>query len=89
MGRFYVARPKGPSVAVLARLLTYLPGGLLADALPAVPEVLESLGALAGRMDSAMATFFHPAATRRTPWDLALAKEVRGLPRGLPRGLMV
>jgi 4-aminobutyrate aminotransferase-like enzyme/Ser/Thr protein kinase RdoA (MazF antagonist) len=53
----------------LARLLTWVPGRVLADVQPHTPELLRSLGTLLGAMDSALATFAHSAAERDLKWD--------------------
>lgn len=62
----------------LVRLLTYLPGRLLAETRPFPAHLLSDLGAVLGRVDRALATFEHPGTTRRLPWDLAHAASVVG-----------
>ena len=52
------------------RLLTYIPGNVLADTSPHTPELLYSLGSLMGTMDSALQDFTHPAALRTLKWDI-------------------
>jgi len=51
------------TAAHTTRLLTYLPGRLLAAA-PKTPELLASLGAFMGRLSKTLASFGHPAAHR-------------------------
>ncbi|HEU4766595.1 MAG TPA: phosphotransferase, partial [Pyrinomonadaceae bacterium] len=55
----------------LVRLVTYLPGVLLADAQPHSPALLRDLGRKLGQMDHALAGFDHPAVHRDFHWDLA------------------
>ena len=59
------------------RLLTYVPGRLFAEYKPHSPALLHSLGALLGRMDSALQDFTHPAARRTLKWDLPRASWIR------------
>src|SRR5262249_44693261 len=58
-------------VAHFARMLTYIPGKLLADTRPHSSSLLRDLGRLLGGMDAALADFSHPAAERVLKWDLA------------------
>jgi 4-aminobutyrate aminotransferase-like enzyme/Ser/Thr protein kinase RdoA (MazF antagonist) len=60
-----------------ARLLTYVPGKLLARTNPHPPELLRSLGGLLGTLDGALRDFTHPAARRELKWDLARAAWIR------------
>jgi 4-aminobutyrate aminotransferase-like enzyme/Ser/Thr protein kinase RdoA (MazF antagonist) len=53
-----------------ARLLTYVPGKVLAETKPHTPELLYSLGSIIGKMDRALQDFTHPAAHRILRWDL-------------------
>jgi 4-aminobutyrate aminotransferase-like enzyme/Ser/Thr protein kinase RdoA (MazF antagonist) len=62
----------------LARLLTYVPGKLLAETRSHTPELLRSLGAALGTLDRALLDFDHPAAARELKWDLARAGWIRG-----------
>ncbi|HEX6818613.1 MAG TPA: aminotransferase class III-fold pyridoxal phosphate-dependent enzyme [Ktedonobacterales bacterium] len=55
------------------RLLTYVPGKVLAQVRPHSPELLRSLGSLLGTLDRALLNFAHPAARRTLKWDLAQA----------------
>jgi 4-aminobutyrate aminotransferase-like enzyme/Ser/Thr protein kinase RdoA (MazF antagonist) len=76
--------PELPVPRVLARskdgrtrLLSYLPGTLLAEAQPRSTALLSRAGNLLGRLDAALAGFRHPAAVGRDlPWDPARASEV-------------
>ena len=52
------------------RILTYIPGNVLAETRPHTPELLYSLGSLMGTMDSALQDFKHAAAHRTLKWDL-------------------
>ena len=53
-----------------ARLLTYVPGKVLALVNPHTPELLSSLGRVLGILDAALQDFDHPAAQRELKWDL-------------------
>ena len=52
------------------RLITHLPGKLLAHTKPHSPALLHSLGNTLGQLDAALADFEHPAAHRTLRWDL-------------------
>jgi len=52
------------------RLLTLVPGKVLADTRPHTPELLHSLGSMIGNMDYALQDFTHHAAHRTLKWDL-------------------
>jgi 4-aminobutyrate aminotransferase-like enzyme len=52
------------------RLLTYLPGTVLAKVEPHSDKLLSEVGAFMGRLDWRLANFDHPAARRRFHWDL-------------------
>ena len=65
----------------LARLLTYLPGRLMADGSPHGPAVLRRFGHLLGEVDRALGTFDDPAARYFMDWDVAQAADLRaGVP---------
>ena len=64
-------------VSYLVRLLTYVPGKLLAHAKPHTPELLHSLGHVLGTIDTYLLAFDHPAAHRTLKWDLAHAGWIR------------
>jgi 4-aminobutyrate aminotransferase-like enzyme/Ser/Thr protein kinase RdoA (MazF antagonist) len=59
------------------RLLTYVPGQLLAETRPHMPELLYSLGNMVGRLDRALQNFTHHAAHRTLKWDLRHAAWIR------------
>jgi 4-aminobutyrate aminotransferase-like enzyme/Ser/Thr protein kinase RdoA (MazF antagonist) len=59
------------------RLLSYLPGKLLAHINPHTPELLRSLGRVLGTLDHAFEDFSHPAADRPLKWDLRRAGWIR------------
>jgi 4-aminobutyrate aminotransferase-like enzyme/Ser/Thr protein kinase RdoA (MazF antagonist) len=61
----------------LVWLLTYVPGTVLAEALPHSRELLMDLGRFLGEMDAALVDFVHPAAQRDLKWDLAGAGWIR------------
>ncbi len=61
------------------RLLTYLPGTILAEAAPRDPALLSRAGNLLGRLDVALAGFAHPAAAGRDlAWNPERAGDVIG-----------
>lgn len=64
-------------VSYLVRLLTYVPGKLLAHVKPHTPELLHSLGHVLGTIDTSLLEFDHPAAHRTLKWDLAHAGWIR------------
>ncbi|MCA9715032.1 MAG: hypothetical protein KC468_10135, partial [Myxococcales bacterium] len=57
----------------LARLVSFLPGQLYADARPQDDALRASLGRFMGRLDVALADFDHPAADRYIRWDILRA----------------
>ena len=59
------------------RLLTYVPGRILAEVKPHSPALLHSLGGSLGRLDRALQDFIHPAAQRTLRWDLRHAVWIR------------
>ncbi|MCZ6754204.1 MAG: aminotransferase class III-fold pyridoxal phosphate-dependent enzyme [Gemmatimonadetes bacterium] len=61
---------EGADDSHLVRLLSYLPGQLLADVPSHSPALLASIGRLLGRVDRALDGFDHPGATRTLEWDL-------------------
>ncbi len=54
----------------LARMVTFLPGDLYANATPHPPALQNSLGEFLGRLDRTLEGFSHPAANRYLRWDL-------------------
>ncbi len=61
----------------LVRMLTWVPGRVLADVRPHTPELLEGLGAFLGRLDRALESFTHPAADRSLKWDPRRARWIQ------------
>lgn len=70
-----VAGPEGERYWV--RLLSWVPGTVLALVRPHTPELLESLGRLIAQLDSGLEGLDHPAAHRDLKWDLARADWIR------------
>ncbi len=60
----------------LVRLVTYLPGTVLAAVKPHTPGLLQKVGALFARMDRALRSLSCPGLARELDWDLARAPEV-------------
>jgi len=63
----------------LVRLLTFLPGYLLADLPVRPPSLLASLGRFLGRLDRALAGLDESVARRHLEWDIARLGEMPGL----------
>jgi Ser/Thr protein kinase RdoA (MazF antagonist) len=61
----------------LVRMLTYLPGKVLAQTRPHGAELLHELGHTLGRLDRALQGFSHPAAQRDLKWDVPRAGWIR------------
>ena len=55
------------------RLLSYIPGKVLADTAPHTSELLRQLGQTLGDLDLALQGFTHPTARRVLKWDLQQA----------------
>jgi Ser/Thr protein kinase RdoA (MazF antagonist) len=70
-----VAGPEGERYRV--RLLSWVPGTVLALVRPHTPELLESLGRLIAQLDAGLEGLDHPAAHRELKWDLARADWIR------------
>jgi len=60
----------------IARVLSFLPGQLLADATPH-PSLARDVGATTARLARALRGFFHPAARHELLWDLMQASGLR------------
>ncbi len=58
------------------RLVSYLPGRVLAQVNPHTPELLVDLGRFIGTISECLASFDHPAAHREFYWDLQNASLV-------------
>lgn len=54
----------------LTRLLSWIPGRVLADIRPQTPKIFRSLGVFLGGMDRALEDFSHPAQDRELHWNL-------------------
>ncbi|HSR16439.1 MAG TPA: aminotransferase class III-fold pyridoxal phosphate-dependent enzyme [Gemmatimonadales bacterium] len=61
----------------LVRMLTWVPGTVLAECPLQTPELLRSLGLMLGRLDAALDGLSDPAAGRELKWDLTRALWVR------------
>ncbi|HWC97936.1 MAG TPA: aminotransferase class III-fold pyridoxal phosphate-dependent enzyme [Candidatus Sulfopaludibacter sp.] len=70
----------------LVRLLTWVEGVCLAEALPHDGELLASLGTALARTGHALQSFSHPAASRTFYWDVAQAGMARAHLPLLPPG---
>lgn len=78
-GRLFARVETPDGGARWVRLLTYLPGTVLAEARPKTPALLHALGRFLGRLDAALSGFAHPAARDRDSelvWNPARALEV-------------
>lgn len=67
----------GAGGAHFVRLLTYVPGRLMASVRPHSRELLRSLGGMLAAIDRALLNFSHPAAQRILKWDLTHAGWIR------------
>jgi 4-aminobutyrate aminotransferase-like enzyme/Ser/Thr protein kinase RdoA (MazF antagonist) len=61
----------------LVRMLTYLPGKVLAQTRPHTPELLHALGEALGELDRTLQGLSHPAARRDLKWDMLRAGWIR------------
>jgi 4-aminobutyrate aminotransferase-like enzyme/Ser/Thr protein kinase RdoA (MazF antagonist) len=69
-GHSTVSVPAPDGSPRLARMLTYLPGGVLAKARPHPPGLLRDVGRFLGELDQALEGFAHPAAIdRNLDWN--------------------
>ncbi|WP_086832456.1 aminotransferase [Streptomyces sp. NRRL B-24572] len=62
--------------ALTARLLRYLPGGSLSGPRHLSPRTVSAMGAMAGRVSSALRDFRHPGLDRVLQWDTRHADRV-------------
>jgi 4-aminobutyrate aminotransferase-like enzyme/Ser/Thr protein kinase RdoA (MazF antagonist) len=58
------------------RLLSFVPGEVLAEVSYRSPELLENIGSYLGRLDAALIGFHHSALVRTLPWDLQQGRQV-------------
>lgn len=72
----FVARFESGGVALRARLLSFVPGGPLADAAYLAPAVMARLGDLAARVASGLADCRHPGLDRTLQWDIRNTRRV-------------
>eukprot|EP00959_Pyramimonas_sp_CCMP1952_P106772 2232336-Pyramimonas_sp.AAC.1 len=61
----------GAKSSLAARVLTYIPGRMMADISSQTPALIESVGLFIGRMDTVLQDFTHKAFERVHMWDLA------------------
>ena len=78
----HASAPNGTRYPV--RLITHLPGKLLAHTKPHSPALLHNLGQTLGQMDASLANFSHPAAHRELRWDLKLAGFISDYTKFIP-----
>jgi len=76
-GQAVVSVPDAEGTPHLVRLLTWVPGRMLARVEPHTPELLRSVGTLLGAVDAALETFAHPASERDLKWDPRRAGWIR------------
>ncbi len=77
----------------LVRLLSYLPGRLLADVPSHSPALLSSIGRFLGRLDRSLEGFDHAGTNRTLEWDLrhaadTVATRIDAIDPGEPRRLV-
>jgi 4-aminobutyrate aminotransferase-like enzyme/Ser/Thr protein kinase RdoA (MazF antagonist) len=73
--RLMAAAPDKNGQIHFVRLLTHLPGVVMADVKPHTEALLAESGKLFGHLDAALFDFSHPAMKRRLHWNLAQAQE--------------
>ena len=76
-GALMVQIENGDGSKHFLRLLTYVPGKLLANVSPHTPELLRSLGGALGAITKGLRDFEHPAADRELKWDARRATWIR------------
>jgi hydroxylysine kinase len=85
-GRYARALPGDggdPHAGRVLRVLTWLPGQLLADAAPTDPQA-RAIGSMGGRLAGALRDFSHPSEDRTLIWDLRGFGRMRPLLRHVP-----
>ena len=70
----------------LVRLLTWVEGPPMEEALPLDADGLRSLGEAMARLDGSLAGARHPAESHRLPWDLQHTAEMAAHAREIPAG---
>ncbi len=75
-GQEVVDTPGPEGEVFLTRLLTWIPGKVLADVNPRTPALYRSLGTFLGGMDRVLEDFSHPAENRVLKWDMKGAGRV-------------
>ena len=76
-GATIVDVPGAEGAVHYVRLLSWVPGTMLAETRPHTPELLESLGGVIGQIDVGLQGLDHPSAHRELKWDLARAGWIR------------
>jgi len=76
-GEMMVQVENGDGSKHFLRLLTYVPGKLLAKVSPHAPELLRSLGSALGAITKGLVDFHHPSADRELKWDARRAGWIR------------
>jgi len=74
-GRLMAAVPDKSGQKHFVRLLTHLPGVVMADVKLHARDLLVESGKLFGHLDAALLDFSHPAMKRRLHWNLEQAQE--------------
>jgi len=82
-GEEIVVVPDNEGNKHFVRLLTYLPGRVLAKMNPHTPELLTDFGTFMGSLTKALETFEHPATHRDFYWDLKNSPKSIAKYRGL------
>jgi Ser/Thr protein kinase RdoA (MazF antagonist) len=72
----------------LVRLLTWVEGPPMEEALPLEADGLRSLGAAMARLDAALAGLRHPAESHPLPWDLQHTAELEAHASEIPAGAL-
>ncbi len=75
-GQFSVAAAAEDGWPVTVRVMSWLPGRILAKILYHPPALLRELGAAAGRLSAALGTMAAPDRPRSHVWDMRTAREV-------------
>lgn len=77
---------------LLIRMVSFLPGTLLARYKPHTPQLMVALGEFMGRLDGILQSFKDPAACRFIEWDLRegefIANHLDSIPKGKKRSMV-